>query len=234
MMNTMQKSVLALAVLATTSLPALAESVDVRVTGTITPTACTPTLSGGGTIDYGAINPASLSATDYTVLPEKQIDLSITCDAPAKIAVKALNKRPGTLAGVPEGSMGTGTPPAGVILFGSASYSSAGLGLDGTDKIGGYALRLTAGTAQADGTAVDNLFRDNSTLPWKPSTSGSAFDPFNPREVSWAATGQLDPVAFTTLNTKVAVQAYLNKASELDLSKPVVLDGLTTLELVYL
>lgn len=234
MMNTMQKSVLALAVLATTSLPALAESVDVRVTGTITPTACTPTLSGGGTIDYGAINPASLSATDYTVLPEKQIDLSITCDAPARIAVKAMSKRPGTLAGGPEGPMGTGGVPAGVNIFGASNIGVAGLGLDGTDKIGGYGLRLAAGTALADGTAVDNLVRSNSSLPWGPSTTGSVFDRNYPREISWATTGQLDPVAFTTLNTKVVVQAYLNKTSELDLSKPVVLDGLTTLELVYL
>jgi hypothetical protein len=30
------------------------------------------------------------------------------------------------------------------------------------------------------------------------------------------------------------VQAYINKASELDLTKPIALDGLTTLELVYL
>jgi len=30
------------------------------------------------------------------------------------------------------------------------------------------------------------------------------------------------------------VQAYINKASELDLTKPVILDGLSTIELVYL
>jgi hypothetical protein len=39
MLNNLQKTVCALAVLATTSLPALAESIDVRVIGTIDPAA---------------------------------------------------------------------------------------------------------------------------------------------------------------------------------------------------
>ncbi|UXZ19937.1 DUF1120 domain-containing protein [Pseudomonas sp. YeP6b] len=44
-------SACALAVLATTSLSALADSVDVKVIGTITPASCKPTLAGGGVVD---------------------------------------------------------------------------------------------------------------------------------------------------------------------------------------
>lgn len=231
-MKTMKKTVLALAVLATTSLPVMAESVDVRVIGTITPAACTPSLTGGGTIDYGAINPATLSSTAFTVLPEKQIDFSISCDAPAKVAIKAINGRPNTVAGSTEGPSGTATAP--VNVFGTANISVAGLGLDGADKIGGYGIRITAGTVTADSTAVDSIQRNADHTAWTATPVGSIYATEIQRHSTWAATGTLTPVAFENLTGKLGVQAYINKASELDLTKPVVLDGLTTIELLYL
>jgi len=234
MMKTMQKNALALAVLATTALPVMAESVDVRVIGTITPTACTPTLSGGGTIDYGVIPPASLSDTAFTVLQEKQIDISINCDAPAKVSLKTINGRPNTVAGSTEGAGGTARNPDGVTLFGSTNLAVAGLGLDGTDKIGGYAMRIAQGTAVADGSDVDVIISDDMNATWARSAAGSIFNQLRTRHVSWGATGTTTPVAFETFTAKLGAQAYINKASELDLSKPVALDGLTTIELVYL
>ncbi|VEI65427.1 DUF1120 domain-containing protein [Serratia rubidaea] len=236
MMNKMQQSVCALAVLAATTLPAMAESVDVRVIGTITPTACTPTLSGGGTVDYGAINPTTLNAADYTVLGEKQLDFAITCDAPAKVAIKAINGRPNTAAGTTEnGISGSGAAPAGVNLFGIANVQAVGLGLDGTSKIGGYGIRIAGGTVTADGVAVDSIQANGNTATWVSANGlGSLYNNNNVRNSSWAASGTLVPIAFTNLAGKLGVEAYLNKASELDLTKPVTLDGLTTIELVYL
>ncbi|MCK7177133.1 DUF1120 domain-containing protein [Enterobacter cloacae] len=54
-----------------TTFPAFANSVDVKVTGTITPDACTATVSNNGTFDYGAISVKDLSATGYTFLGKK-------------------------------------------------------------------------------------------------------------------------------------------------------------------
>ena len=88
MMNAVKKTACALAVLAT-STAAMAESVDVKVIGTITPTACKPTLSGGGTVDYGIIPPASLKKDAFNQLDKRQLDFAITCDAPAKVAIAA-------------------------------------------------------------------------------------------------------------------------------------------------
>ena len=233
MMNQMKKTVCALAVLATLSLPALAESIDVRVIGTITPSACTPNLSGGGTVDYGAIKPETLSADDYTVLAEKQLDFSITCDAPTKVALKAINGRIGSLAGATEGAGGYGVAP--VALLTDDKPVSGGLGLDGESKVGGYAVAMKPHTVQADGVDVDSIRSSDQGQEWKASPagilSGNAWDSlWN----SWSATGTKTPVAFESLTGKLAVQAYINKVSELDLTKPVPLDGLTTIELVYL
>ncbi|MEB7587824.1 DUF1120 domain-containing protein [Serratia rubidaea] len=236
MMKQMQQSVCALAVLAATTLPAMAAStVDVRVIGTITPTACTPTLSGGGTIDYGAINPNTLSATDYTVLEERQIDFSITCDAPAKVAIKSTNGRPNTVAGSTETAAGSAFPPAGVSIFGQTNLGVLGLGLDGTAKIGGYAVRLEQGTIVVDGSInANNLASTDNGTTWLGTASGAFNVPNAERLITWGNGTNTIPIAFTTLTGKLGAQAYLNKSSELDLTKPVALDGLTTIELVYL
>ncbi|AZD55534.1 Beta-fimbriae probable major subunit [Pseudomonas chlororaphis subsp. aurantiaca] len=224
----------ALAVLSTLSTSAFAESVDVRVIGTITPTACTPTLSGGGTIDYGAINPNTLSATAYTVLPERQLDFSITCDAPAKVALRAINGRPASLAGATEGAQSAGRAP--VNLFNLTAVGSVGLGLDGTSMIGGYGIRIAPDTVTADGIAVTSLRSLLTGTTWTADAyAGILYDPANAiRITSWGATGTTTPIAFTTLAGKLGVQAYINHSSNLDLTKPVALNGLTTIELVYL
>jgi len=233
MLNNLQKTVCALAVLATTSLPALAESIDVRVIGTISPAACTPTLSGGGTIDYGTIKTAALATDAFTVLPEKQLDFAINCDAPAKVAITAHSQR-GTSAVDADGSLvEMGNYPK---LFGAVgNVSVVGLGLDGAKGIGSYGLRLAGGTMTADGVTVDSIYALGNTTSWATTGTGSLFNTgANVRYSSWATKGTTTPIAFTTLAGKLGVQAYINKASELDLTKPVVLDGLTTLELVYL
>lgn len=233
MMNAVKKTACALAVLAT-STAVMAESIDVKVIGTITPTACKPTLTGGGTIDYGTINPNTLKKDEFTLLAEKQIDFAITCDAPAKVALKAIDGRTNTAAGTEANGSDFAKDPTGK-LFGSSDMYVSGLGLDGDKKIGGYSLRLAAGTMKLDGVDVDGIWTtDGSTTNWAgPVTLGTLFyskTPYN----SWAKKGEKKPLAFTTLAGKLNAQAYINKASELDLTKPVKLDGLTTLELVYL
>ncbi|MFC0225502.1 DUF1120 domain-containing protein [Serratia aquatilis] len=232
MLNHLQKTVFALVVLVSTSLPASAESIDVRVIGTITPPGCHPALSGGGTVDYGSINSKSLAADAYTVLPEKQLDFTITCDAPAKIALKAIEGRPNTAPGLnANGNLDVTTARIFGLTAGSEGVN--GLGLDGTAKIGGYGIRLAAGTITADGVSVDSL-SSSDMVTWSKTAVGSLHVANSPRYSTWAATGTTTPVAFTTLAGKLGVQAYINKASALDLTKPVLLDGLTTLELVYL
>ncbi|WP_419245743.1 DUF1120 domain-containing protein [Serratia sp. NFX21] len=211
-----------------------ADSVDLKVIGTITPVACTPTLSGGGTVDYGTIKADTLKADDYTVLPEKSLDFSITCDGNAKVAVNAFSGRMGSTVGDAEATNGASTIPAGITLLGDVTTVQAfGLGLDGTKKIGGYSLKFDITSTKADGVAVDIITRAGLTGTWFKSPTGSLVSKPS-YQPSWAATGTLTPVAFKTLANKLRVQAFINKASELDITKPIQLDGLATLELIYL
>ncbi|CAI0770467.1 DUF1120 domain-containing protein [Serratia quinivorans] len=211
-----------------------ADSVDLKVIGTITPVACTPTLSGGGTVDYGTIKADTLKADAYTVLPIKSLDFSITCDGRTKVAVQAINGRIGSVAGVTEGVTGGAvTPVAFPDLHGSTG--AVGLGLDGVAKIGGYGLTINPTSITADSIAVDAItWSGAGSTAWTKSTTGSIYNNVLGRRLSWAATGTLIPVTFKNMAAKLDVQAFINKTSELDITKPIKLDGLTTLELIYL
>ncbi|MEX3172100.1 DUF1120 domain-containing protein [Serratia quinivorans] len=235
MKKTLLASALAAGAVVCASSAFAADSVDLKVIGTIEPVACTPTLSGGGTVDYGIIKADTLKADDYTVLPLKSLDFSITCDGNAKVAVKGFSGRMGSTVGDAEATNGASTIPAGISLFGATGTIQAfGLGLDGTKKIGGYAVVLGYTDTKADGVAVDNISRSGPTGAWAKAENGEWIASKSFKEISWAATGTLTPVAFKTLASKLRVQAFINKASELDITKPIPLDGLATLELIYL
>ncbi|KFC76669.1 DUF1120 domain-containing protein [Buttiauxella agrestis] len=217
----------ALAILTCTSqLVMAADSTDVHVLGSIAPAACTPILSGGGVVDYGTIKTNALAATDYTTLDVKTVDLSITCSSPTQIGIKAINGRMGSLAGGTEGVGGGSNPPVAL----SVSNHVVGLGLEGDAKIGGYGIGY--GVPMLDGVAVSNVWRNSASTSWSNSASPNLYGTGAEIITSWGNNAL--PVAFTTMTVPVKVQAYINKASELDLSKQVKMDGLTTLEMVYL
>ncbi len=227
-----KKSAVALALLGGFAGQALAAaSVNLEVTGTITPVACAVSLGGGGVIDYGVIPPDSLSATDYTTLEVKDTPFQITCDSPVQVGVTAKTLRPGSVAGGTE--WGNGLAAAPVSLFGGANMSAAGLGLNGTEKIGGYAIAFPRTGVTLDGAPADTIYKSN-TGPWKASLSGAIFATSEERTYTWANPGTLVPEPFAVMGGTLSVQAYINKKSELTVTAPIRLDGMASIELVYL
>ena len=237
-MKKMHITACALAVLTIISLPSYAKDIEVKVAGTITPSGCTPTLPGDGAIDYGIINSDSLTLDAYTTLERKDLVLTITCDAPVKLALEAKNGRPNTLAGVAteDAISGAALSPAASAL--STATAVVGLGVSGSARIGGYALMAAAVSFKTDGTGAQLITREGNSGEWKEyygiAESNNFYSIGVKRQLSWKNGRIKEPAAFQKLTGKVMVQAYINKASELDLTKPVILDGLTTLELVYL
>jgi len=208
--------------LALGSASAFADSFDVKVTGKIKPGACTPTLAGGGTFDYGLIGVAELSPVAPTLLPVLSDSITITCDAAARVALSAQDNRAGTRAF-------TGN----ISFFGSSSpvTSHFGLGSASGKNIGAFAFRFRTNTFQADGAAVDSIYSSTGGSTWVTSngvaTNTGSYE-------SWAKKGQTVPVAAKVFTGTLDVQAAINKTSNLDLSQEVNLDGLATVSLVYL
>ena len=240
MIKLLQCLMIVCAMFAVPSMPSLAESVSVTVTGTLAPGACIPTLTGGGVVDYGTLSPSLLSPDTYTALPVKEVGFSIACTAPVRLTIQAATGRPGTVLGSAESTRGVGINP--IPLLGVATgVPVVGLGFDtdGVTKIGGYAVAPMVGSFTADGVAVDILTQrgafptSNWVLLSTASSIYTSFD-FQNRFTAWATVGELTPVTFMNLNGILEVQAYLNTSSALNLSHSIVLNGLTTIEILYL
>ena len=71
-----------------------ASAVDLSVKGAITPSACTPSLSEGGVVDYGKISVKDLRPTGATELPKFIFELKVDCEAQALFAIKTHDNRP--------------------------------------------------------------------------------------------------------------------------------------------
>ena len=228
----MHKTLIA-AVLAATAGQAMAagDSIDVKVIGQIVPAACAASVTGGGTVDYGTMPASTLAADDFTMLPVKTLDVSITCEAPLKIALKTQDMRSDSVVALTGKNWGM---KASTI---AADGKELGLGMAEGKNIGAWAMWMEPASVKADGNAVDAL--DTTGTPtasstWTKSAGGAAWLASSGAYKSWGATGTVTPVALTTLNGTLSVQAGINKASALDLTKPVTMDGLATLQVFYL
>ncbi|MDI9766366.1 DUF1120 domain-containing protein [Pantoea dispersa] len=221
------KTLCAVAILAAAN-QAAAESFQLGVTGNLAPTACTPLIDNNGTVDYGAIKSDSLSKDEYNILPEKNINLNISCDAPTKVALRAISERKGSaLVSNTEGGSGAGTP---LISLGKSSVGAVGFGMDGENKIGAYSILFD--NLIHDGVESNGIWSGDQ-VSW--SGTSSLFNMYGYNRYVTIRDGSLNaPVAFTNATFPLIIKGYINKASELDISKPIKLDGLTNIEMVYL
>jgi hypothetical protein len=70
-----------------------ASTVDLTVKGAITPSACTPSLSSGGLVDYGKISVQDLNPTGVTELPKTIFKLAVNCEGPSLFGLASQDNR---------------------------------------------------------------------------------------------------------------------------------------------
>jgi len=211
----MKHLLIALALLSGTA--RAASTVDLAVTGLITPMACTPLLSSGGLVDFGKISRNDLNLTNGTRLPHKYLTLTVSCNAPGRFALRMRDNRDGTAHVNSE------------IFY--------GLGLDTSgNKIGVYSVSFDPKQTVVDDLAV--VYGTESTtggLAWRTAN-------LNPIDIgSRSLLGFTDvagstagPSAIQTLTSTLKLEATLNARQNLDLSVETPMDGSATLEVVYL
>ncbi|MBP0596492.1 DUF1120 domain-containing protein [Herbaspirillum sp. LeCh32-8] len=194
-----------------------APSVELKVTGVIRPAACTPTLAGDGVVDYGNISSATLRQGQTTALPARQVVLTVSCNAAAKIALAVVDNRSSTrLAGITDG------------IKAGADYNF-GLGMVAGKKVGGYVLSFESG-ATADGRGVSGLVSSDLGNSWN---GGNSFIQHEGNYYTFSDNGT-QPSVQKVLSAQIKVQPVLNKAEELPLTQDVALDGSATIEVKYL
>jgi len=184
-----------------------ASTVDLTVTGLITPNSCTPLLSGGGQVDYGKISAKDLKTTQSTLIGVRTLQMSVSCDAPILVGLKAIDNRSGS----------------------SATLQGMGLGLiNGDQKLGYYYLYLR--NPIADTVAVQPIVTEDNGRSWM----NDAF--WNPQYLSSVAAMSDDsqPIPMQNLTVDLEVQTLIARTDGLDLSNEVPIDGSATLEVKYL
>lgn len=197
--------------------------VEMQVLSTITPAACTPTLSGGGVADYGVISARTLKPGTITALPEKSLSFTITCDAAANVSVRAIDNRPNwVVAGILSTGSGNGA------LNDSFNFS---LGGSGGKSVGGYAIVFQPASYTGDNQQTQLLYSTDNGATWQPSAGG--FISKN-RSFGWGTPGSNKIAAWRNISGTLTVQPFLNKPENLSFSQDILLDGSATLELTYL
>ncbi|MCY0774736.1 DUF1120 domain-containing protein [Enterobacter cloacae complex sp. 2022EL-00788] len=227
-----KKGVLVTALAMSVNTAMAAQSIDIKVTGKILPSSCTPAFpSGGGIADFGTMKAASLNSTSMTPLTDiKEIPVTITCEEATRVAVKFTDARDDS------------SPTESVKInsnFSGSPFYMFGLGLYNDKKIGAYALALsrTQGVNTNDtGESLYPMASVDAGKTW--GTKGIDYLQItsNNSEIYGFSTERsgTELSAQSKINFKVAVSATINPTNDLNVTDEVTLDGLTNVELVYL
>lgn len=227
-----KKGVLATALAISVNTAMAAQSIDIKVTGKILPSSCTPAFpSGGGIADFGTMKVSSLNSTSVTPLADmKEIPVTITCEEATRVAVKFTDSR--------DDSSPTESIKMGNGFSGSPAYVF-GLGLYNDKKIGAYTLAISRTQGVNTNANGDSLY---------PMASVDAGKTWGTKGIDYLqiASDNSEIYGFSTersgtelssqskINFKVAVSATINPTNDLNVTDEVTLDGLTNVELVYL
>lgn len=215
---------LAAALLALSPVVASAQSVDLTVRGAIVPTTCTPTFTGGGTVNLGQHSSGALNTAAQTVLRDSdEVTLTIACGGtPAPVALQVLDNSAATVH-------------PGLTLPGAVAGSAVqfGLGAVGGTNIGAYGI--VAGAAQGDGAPASLLYKQfNADAAWVAETSPylRAYTGAAGGYTSWG-TGTT-PVAADVHTLSMRVRPVIRNGADLPLSAEVPLTGSATFQVSYL
>ncbi|OPA93345.1 hypothetical protein BFW86_04525 [Pseudomonas fluorescens] len=207
-MNIAFKTLTAALLLAGSGSAFAASSVDLTVKGLITPSACTPTLSNGGSVDYGKISAKDLNVDSETSLDSQILQLTVTCDAATLMALDADDNRAGSNHGDDAFEFGLGL-------------------INGTEKLGRMALRLL--TPIADGVPVRTVSSSDGGVSWAASGDLTPIELLAP-----AAIGVDAPIPVQVWTADLVVDSAIAPANGLTLTNEAAIDGSATITVHYL
>ncbi|QHI98724.1 DUF1120 domain-containing protein [Xylophilus rhododendri] len=195
------------------------------VIGTITPSPCVLTLSGGGVADFGPIstgtiktwpvetNPQRYSGLDANVV--RSLDLHVGCTSPTRFALSFVDNRAGTVSG-----------PAGQgYSYGLGSYTSPS---GPVENIGRYVVSFTKLVVKAT-TSADAIAPQGAFLTDGAATAASTWTRATGNDDIFLPSGK--SLGFTSLPVDTAPGALADVSGPIDFSfEPLqaVVDGATS------
>lgn len=184
-----------------------ASSTDLSVTGTITPEACTPSLSNGGVVDHGKISAKDLNPSTATAIGSHPMQLAVNCDAPTTFALTPIDNNPGT----------------------ASNRDWYGFGLSDAGEKLGFVIAMVSSTL-ADGQPAQSILSVDNGATWyrhhhlRPARLVSAA----------STTDHSTPIAVENLSFELELTSFIARADSLTLIDEVNFNGSVTFEMKYL
>lgn len=202
-----------------------ANSTELRVTGSITPSSCSISMSAN-TFDLGALDAGKLTEPNRNPLPRTAPStMTIQCIAPTQVAFKTHDNR---RASIPP------SLPSKVFYY--------GLGFDSQNApIGSYELVVLTPSIRVDGQEGNIKWSTTDGANWGVN-SVNGLDNLSPYSeineiysLDFASNqNHLPPTPASTMSMDISVEAYIEAMHTLDTSQAIAIDGSATIELIYL
>lgn len=186
-----------------------ASTVDLTVTGRVTPDACHIELTNDGIIEHNKIPAHSLNADEFTVLPSQLLELHVLCARPMLFALVGIDNR-------------TDSSLAPDFFYGLGRNIHAP-----EERLGSVALSYR--NAVGDAQPMQVLASTNNGETWSPDPNAY------PRSyMAFAPLGDRQPDFISQLTAELQVVTAINFSQYLTLDQEVPLDGSIVLDLRYL
>lgn len=193
--------------LACTQAAQAASTTDLSVSGSITPSSCTPSLSNGGIVDHGKLTSKNLDSQLPTRLPPGDLQLEVDCEGPTLFTLTTLDNRAGTSAVI-------------------AAYHGLGT-VNDDQKLGSVGFGIFE--AQADNSAVVTIMSRNNGASWGPSSylGHAALTAFATPDDPYT------PIALQHLSARLRASTIIAPATDLTLLDELPIDGHVTMQITY-
>lgn len=188
-----------------------ASSVDLAVTGAITPSACAPSISSGGVVDYGKISWHDLKPWQMTLLPKSTFRMAVSCEGSSLFALEALDNR---------------LPSQSPSTFFVLGY------INGSKWVGQYLLSVE-NVVTDDPTAIF-MYSDDWGQDWHPYLPNWGWSARALIAMGKSSQGQLAPTPIKDLSMDLVVEPFLFGKDIVPGGETIPLDGSATFELRYL
>lgn len=214
-----------------------ATTAELRITGRITPPACSIVLDGNGVVDFGSQGFNTLAA-DGTRFAERTVGVNITCEGPARVGLQVVDNRASSK--VTKASLAATAWASSAAALGDRYVYGLGTtanGNGGQANIGGVMFGFQGGVVTADGTANSHVIYSADRNSWQFDAIARAYmtPDMTYSFVRGAATAtNATPATVTTVTGNLTVVPTINRNSALPAGQLIELDGSATLTLVYL
>ncbi|MHA0865743.1 DUF1120 domain-containing protein [Enterobacter wuhouensis] len=208
---------------------------QLKVQGVLTNDACTPSMSGGVTIDFGTYFVDTLSSTATNQLGHKDTTLSITCSSPTKVSW-TIEDNVGGAANIDILSAGF----SGGNVYSGSEPNHFGVGKTaGGVNIGAYAVSINKNASTADGTTqkvIESINTNTDALEgWSKFFDATVFDYAQTDEqYTLSQITPVQPIAFTNAVFPLRIALAVEKTSTLAITDDTPIAGQATITLHYL